>query len=1014
MQKLTLSIGGCRPLGGLAAALLAVVVFAASANGQNFSAWSPAVNLGPVVNSTSFDGCPFISKSGLSLYFRSNRPGGYGGMDIYVSQRSSISDPWGPPVNLGPTINSSSGDICTFVSNDGHWLYFVSNRPGGCGDTDLYVSHRENERDDFGWETPKNLGCTVNSTAAETGPVLFEDEGTAKTLLYFTSARAGGLGGSDIYASPMVSPDTFGPPSPVVELNTSYEDAHAFVRRNDGLELIFYSTRPGGSGSNDLWASTRGSTSAPWSPPVNLGPLVNSASNENRPSLSWDGTTLYFWSDRLGGTGGGGTGTVYADLYTCTRTRLPDSGVPGGGVPTGTGTSAVFDYSSPNASPFPSDAFTVADTAQKTGLRVNLPLPDCKVEPSTCAEIGLINELDGFSINPRIQVRFPGPIDVNTLRDGIFLVWLNDRTQEEWGLHPAGHVTPINQMLYDPATNTAYAKPDEILSQHRRYALVVTDAVRDRAGAPVVADAAFRACVTQPDGYCGQLGPLVAQVSGLFAPRNIVAASVFTTLSATAWLEQARNALEKAPIGLEKAGSKSVFKISELASMTGQFQTGVDPARFTSRPLPLYLLNGVGRVAFGSFLSPNFLNEDRIIPAAPTGRAVELPARAERLQFHVYLPETPAPPSGYPVVIAPGNTNNEAHWHSIAYAGSFARHGLATIAMNIVGYGNGPEGKLVLNEKSGNAAEFPLGGRGFDANGNKSIGDGEGCTMGPAFPYPVFDRDCFRQSALDFQQLVRAIKAGIDVDGDGVVDLDRSRIYFHGLSYGAQYGPVFAAISPDVAAAIFDGGGGPKMDGYRWSRTAGPVGARTPSLLNKGASFDDDYVLRYRPVEIIDVPGALAIQEFFERGEWLTMPGNPFAYAPHLWSSTLAGVPMKGVLFQYAKGDTVTPNPTETALVRAANLRETTSFYRHDLAMKLFPRLNSAGHFYSIPDISLFALATDPVPQFLIAMLAQEQAAGFLASHGTEIPDVNIWTKLWFGVDLFEAPPKFLTEDLNW
>jgi hypothetical protein len=278
---------------------------------------------------------------------------------------------------------------------------------------------------------------------------------------------------------------------------------------------------------------------------------------------------------------------------------------------------------------------------------------------------------------------------------------------------------------------------------------------------------------------------------------------------------------------------------------------------------------------------------------------------------------------------------------------------------------------------------------------------------------PVLDRDSIRQTALDLHQLVRAIKAGIDVDGDGVVDLDRSRIYFQGLSRGGIYGPVFAAISPDVAAAVFDSGGGPRMDLFRWTRYALVVEHR--GLLNKGATFDDDYVLRYRPVEIIDVPGSLAIQEYFEREEWLMMPGDPFAYAPHLWSSTLAGVPMKRVLFQYAKGDEVCPNPTETALVRAANLRETTSFYRHDLAMKLFLKLNPAGHYYSIPDGSQFpALKSDPLPQYLIAMLAQEQAAGFLASHGTLIPDVNFWSKLWFGVDLFETPPKFLTEDLNW
>jgi hypothetical protein len=215
-----------------------------------------------------------------------------------------------------------------------------------------------------------------------------------------------------------------------------------------------------------------------------------------------------------------------------------------------------------------------------------------------------------------------------------------------------------------------------------------------------------------------------------------------------------------------------------------------------------------------------------------------------------------------------------------------------------------------------------------------------------------------------------------------------------------------------VAAAVLNTGGAPGTDRLRWRRSTGPLASRLPPLLNKGNSYDEDYALRYRLEEIIDVPGAVAIQEFFERCEWLTMPGDPLAYAPHLKSSTLPGVPIKRVLFQYPKGDRVVPNPTETALVRAANMIETTSYYRHDLARGLFPKLNPAGHFYSMLTTAPF-FPSDPLGQYLIAMLAQEEGAGFLASHGTVIPDMNVWSQLWFGVDLFERPMAFLTEDLN-
>ncbi len=286
-----------------------------------YSDWSESVNLGPVVNAwgdwtSSYDACPTISKDGLSLYFRSNRPGGQGDFDIWVTQRDSVEDPWETPINLGPTINGPFGEFCTTFSPDGHWMVFVSNRPG-CGGQDLWVSHRRNKRNDFGWETPRNLGCVVNSAAAENGPAWFEDEATGQTLLYYSSGSPGGQGLLDIYVSEAVGDKkgNFGPPTPVAELNTPDYDYQPVLRK-DGLELFFASTRPGGSGGADLWTSTRESTLNPWSPPVNLGPLVNSEEWDFHPTLSRDGTTLIFASER------GGPDVGWGDLWTATRSRL--------------------------------------------------------------------------------------------------------------------------------------------------------------------------------------------------------------------------------------------------------------------------------------------------------------------------------------------------------------------------------------------------------------------------------------------------------------------------------------------------------------------------------------------------------------------------------------------------------------------------------------------------------------------------------------------------------------------
>ena len=251
-----------------------------------FSDWSAPVNLGPVVNSPSTDIEVSISKDGLSLYLASNRPGGFGGFDIYVSQRASVDDPWGPPQNLGPSINTAANEQAPYLTIDGHRMYFFSNRSGGFGSNDLYVSRRRDERDDFGWRPPENLGSGVNSSFSENLPVHFEDD-AGTTTLYFNSNRPGGMGITEIYASTLQANEIFGPAVLVAELNSTLRDAPFAIRR-DGLELFLASDRPGsigGAGTFDLWVATRASTSDPWSTPVNLGPVVNTAGGESRGAL---------------------------------------------------------------------------------------------------------------------------------------------------------------------------------------------------------------------------------------------------------------------------------------------------------------------------------------------------------------------------------------------------------------------------------------------------------------------------------------------------------------------------------------------------------------------------------------------------------------------------------------------------------------------------------------------------------------------------------------------------------
>ena len=301
----------------------------AADDSPRFSDWSEPVNLGPIVNSPFADFDPFVSKDGLSLYFAAGtaRGAGCGGFDIWVLQRASVNDPWGPARNLGPTINTAAREDKVALSPDGHRLYFASNRPGGLGDFDLYVSRRRDKRDDFGWEPPVNLGSAINSTASEESPVTFV-EGT----LYFSSNRrdptAGGNGDFDIYASPQLVDGTFGPAVIVEELSTVFHRDRDPAIRRDGLEIIFASNRPGGSGGLDLWVATRASTADIWSAPINLGAGINTPprppeleqANDWSPALSFDGTTLYFASAFRAGNM-----SQMFDIWAATRTKLKGS-----------------------------------------------------------------------------------------------------------------------------------------------------------------------------------------------------------------------------------------------------------------------------------------------------------------------------------------------------------------------------------------------------------------------------------------------------------------------------------------------------------------------------------------------------------------------------------------------------------------------------------------------------------------------------------------------------------------
>lgn len=149
------------------------------------------------VNSASDESSPYLSADGSEFFFTSDRPGGYGWMDIYVSTWDGAS--WSAPVNLGPNVNTSDNEWYCCPSPDGGTLYFVTSRAGGWGNLDVWVSRRVQEE----WSLPTSLGGIANSTAPSCRPSISRDGRT----LYFGGARPReGEGDLDIWQTTWSGP----------------------------------------------------------------------------------------------------------------------------------------------------------------------------------------------------------------------------------------------------------------------------------------------------------------------------------------------------------------------------------------------------------------------------------------------------------------------------------------------------------------------------------------------------------------------------------------------------------------------------------------------------------------------------------------------------------------------------------------------------------------------------------------------------------------------------------------
>jgi hypothetical protein len=601
-----------------------------------------------------------------------------------------------------------------------------------------------------------------------------------------------------------------------------------------------------------------------------------------------------------------------------------------------TATPALANPSKADAlSVFPSDSLTVRDPAQLTGRRVNLPTPDCEPGGNAvrCGLARQLNQLDGFDLDPRLAIRFSAAVDPAQAAAQITV-------QEARG----GWRTGVDRVVWDPATNTLYAHPAEQLAPGTTYRIKVQGG---------------------RDGKAAQ--------------------DTFTTLSATDGLLDIRAQIDSGrafrDAGITRPGLQveRVVTTDATTSVTLRADTSAAPGipvpATPATPNAAVPRLPVGStLVFGSYLAPSWLTPEVTIPQTPTRDAGPRVRDDARLPFVAVLPPGAAPAGGWPTaVFGHGFGSSTASVFSAAVTN--AAQGLATIGTNVVGHGLGAESTWDITS-GGQTFQTPSYGRGFDQNGDGTIGATEGSSAtGEATAQT--SRDALRQTAADVMTLVRSL-GGTDVDGDRQGDLSGRDVTYFGQSFGGIYGTMVTGADPTVARAVLNVPGGPITEIIRLSPTFRPTSA-APSLaaaglLNggPGGPFTEELPLRDDPPVTADYPGALAIQQYLADATWLARPGSPETFAPL--------IEPERVVFQVAYGDRTVPNPTSYTVVAAGDLFGRTSLYRNDLTPAAADNPHS---FLTSP------LANNPAA----TTQGQAQVAAFLGRGQVIDPDAggNVW-----------------------
>jgi len=614
----------------------------------------------------------------------------------------------------------------------------------------------------------------------------------------------------------------------------------------------------------------------------------------------------------------------------------------------------------PRAGPpqiFPSDTLTVADGAQLTGKRMNLDLPpDCVAQKSACDEINLINQLDGFDIDPTIVIGFASAIAVGQVTDSTIFV------QPTAGGAPIG----LNRLVWDPAHNVLAGHPKQQLAPGTEYKVVVTPSVNGQEGMSTFTTMSARKGLEQ---MVAQLESGAAYTAAGVSDRKL---HIDTDSSGAAATYVSTSVLPGA----------GLMRTNDL----GSGQTANEQVFDTTVPSTA----NAGTYTFGSFDSPQWLDlTTRTINDTPTGGAGPAAVRTETIGFVLVTPNPaacPAPAGGWPVAIfGPGVTRSKYDVLLASDENLKAPNCMATIAIDPVGHAYGPN-SFVTIQKAPAPVTVTSHGRGVDVNGDGTIGNREGVqTKGQPDPNASIGlRDGLRQTALDNMALVRALEAGDGAGGGfaaGSGTLSTTDIKYYAQSLGGIYGTMVMATDPDLSVGALDVPGGPILEIARLSPGfRGEVGVelhnRVPSAYDCGGQaptpanctgFDEQTPLYLDPPVTNPSASAVAIQQIGGRSNWIERSGSPETFAAALLPQG------KKVMYQFAYGDRTVPNPTNATIMRAGGLQGVTSVYRHD--KDAVDQTCDPHGFLLDPRISPAARTQ-----------AQEQIAAFFVANGNAAP----------------------------